>query len=52
MTASLEFLDKPTEAPAAVPASMREHKPCHQASIHHSTLCSGATPLASASIPE
>src|SRR5689334_10666191 len=42
VTASLEFLGEPVEAPAAVPPSVHEHKPCHQASIHHSTRCSGS----------
>jgi len=52
MAASLEFPDEPAEAPAAVPASVHEDKPCHQASIHLSMLWSGATALAWASVPE
>src|SRR5579859_4725583 len=46
MTAILEFLGKPAEAPAAVPGSVHEHKPCHRASIHHSML--GHIPTANA----
>jgi hypothetical protein len=34
MTAILEFLGKPTEAPAAVPGSVHEDEPRHRASIH------------------
>jgi len=39
MTAILELVGKPAEAPAAVPASVHEHEPCHQASIHHPMFC-------------
>lgn len=39
MAAIRELLGKPPEAPAAVPASVHEHEPCHQASIHHPMFC-------------
>ena len=44
MTAILEFLDEPAEAPAPVPGSVHENEPCHRASIHHSLLGSGMPP--------
>ena len=36
VTAILDLLGEPAEAPAAVPTSVHEHEPRHRASIHDS----------------